>query len=384
MKPLSEIVLSTPPSGIRRFFDLVAEMDDVISLGVGEPDYVTPWRIREAAIFSLEKGFTTYTSNYGLLELRREIAHHQHDRAGLIYDPAREVLVTVGVSEALDTAFRALLNPGDEVLVAEPCYVSYMACVRFAGGCPVPIPTRAENQFRVRAEDVASRITPRTKAILLSYPSNPTGATMTREGLQAIVDLAVANDLYILTDEIYERLSYDAPHVGVAALPGAQERTILLNGFSKAYAMTGWRIGYACAPAPIIDAMLKIHAYTMLCAPITAQIAAIEALKHGERDVQEMVADYDRRRRLLVKGLNDLGLDCPLPGGAFYAFPSIERTGLSAEEFAERLLHEQRVLVVPGPAFGAGGVGHVRCCYATATDKLNEALVRIGRFLETV
>ncbi len=385
MKPLSEIVLSTPPSGIRRFFDLVAEMDDVISLGVGEPDYVTPWRIREAAIFSLEKGFTTYTSNYGLLELRREIARHQHDRAGLIYDPAREVLVTVGVSEALDTAFRALLNPGDEVLVAEPCYVSYMACVRFAGGCPVPIPTRAENQFRVRAEDVKVRITPRTKAILLSYPSNPTGATMTREGLQAIVDLAVQHDLYILTDEIYERLSYDAPHVGVAALPGAQERTILLNGFSKAYAMTGWRIGYACAPASIIDAMLKIHAYTMLCAPITAQMAAIEALKNGERDVQEMVADYDRRRRLLVKGLNDLGLDCPLPGGAFYAFPSVEqRTGLSAEDFAERLLHEQRVLVVPGPAFGAGGAGHVRCCYATATDKLNEALARIGRFLEAL
>ena len=385
MKPLSQSVQSVPPSGIRRFFDLVAEMEDVISLGVGEPDFVTPWRIREAAIYSLECGHTTYTSNYGLLELRREIARYLHDRYGLLYDPAREILVTVGVSEALDIACRALLNPGDEVLVPEPCYVSYQPCVRFAGGCPVPVPTRAANQFRVQPDDIAARITPRTKAILLSYPSNPTGATMGRADLQAIVDLAVEHDLYVLSDEIYDRLSYDAPHTCVAALDGAAERTILLNGFSKAHAMTGWRIGYACAPAPVLEAMVKIHAYTMLCAPITAQMAALEALRHGERDVVEMVADYDRRRRLLVKGLNDLGLDCPLPGGAFYAFPSVEqRTGLSAEDFAERLLHEQRVLVVPGPAFGAGGAGHVRCCYATATDKLNEALARIGRFLEAL
>jgi aminotransferase len=384
VKPLSEAVLSVPPSGIRRYFDLVSEMDDAISLGVGEPDYVTPWRVREAAIWSLERGYTTYTSNSGLLELRREIARMLHKRYEVEYDPAKQVLITVGVSEALDTAFRALLNPGDEVLITEPCYVSYMACVRLAGGCPIPVPTRAANGFRASAEDVASRITPRTKAILLSYPSNPTGATMDREGLQAVVDLAVKHDLYILSDEIYDRLSYDAPHVCVASLTGAAERTILLNGFSKAYAMTGWRIGYACAPSDVIEAMTKIHSFTMLCAPITAQMAAIEALKHADRDTEEMVADYDRRRHLLAKGLTDLGLDCPLPGGAFYAFPSVEKTGLDAETFAERLLMEQRVLVVPGPAFGPGGVGHVRCCYATATEKLNEALVRIGRFLETL
>ncbi len=382
MKPLSEVVLSTPSSGIRRFFDLVSEMDDAISLGVGEPDYVTPWRVREAAIWSLEQGYTTYTSNAGLMELRVEIARMLAKRYGAQYDPARQVLVTVGVSEALDTAFRALLNPGDEVLVPEPCYVSYQACVRLAGGCPITVPTRAASGFRVGAEDVAARITPRTKAILLSYPSNPTGATMTREGLQAIVDLAVRHDLYLLSDEIYDRLSYDAPHTCVASLAGAAERTVLLNGFSKAYAMTGWRVGYACGPAPVIEAMTKIHGYTMLCAPITAQKAAVEALQHGDRDAQEMVADYDRRRRLVVKGLCDLGLQCGLPGGAFYAFPSVESTGLSAEVFAERLLHEQRVLVVPGTAFGPGGTGHVRCCYATATEKLSEALIRIGRFLD--
>ena len=384
MRPLSESVLSVPASGIRRFFDLVSEMDDVISLGVGEPDFVTPWRVREAAIWSLERGYTTYTSNYGLLELRREIARMLHNRYGVIYDAACEVLVTVGVSEALDTAFRALLNPGDEVLIPEPCYVSYQPCVRFAGGCPVPVPTTAENGFRARAEDVRARVTPRTKAILLSYPTNPTGATMDREGLQAIMDVAVEHDLYVVSDEIYDRLSYDAPHTCVASLHGAAERTVLLNGFSKAYAMTGWRIGYACAPAPVIEMMMKIHQYTMLCAPITAQMGALEALRHAERDTEEMVADYDRRRRLFTKGLCELGLDCPLPGGAFYAFPSIQRTGLTEEVFVERLLTEQRVLVVPGSVFGPGGVGHVRCCYATATDKLNEALVRIGRFLETV
>lgn len=384
MKPLSQSVLSIPPSGIRRFFDLVAEMDDVISLGVGEPDFVTPWRIREAAIYSLEKGRTTYTSNYGLLELRTEIARKTRERIGVGYDPAHEVLVTVGVSEALDVAFRAMLNPGDEVLVPEPCYVSYMACVQFAGGCPVAVPTRADTGFRVTADDIRSRVTPRTKAILLSYPNNPTGATMDAAGLQAIVDIAVEFDLYLVADEIYDRLSYDDPHTSVASLNGARERTVLLNGFSKAYAMTGWRIGYACAPAPILDLMLKIHSYTMLCAPITAQIGAIEALRHGDRDADEMVADYDRRRRLFVKGLNDIGLDCPMPGGAFYAFPSIASTGLDEEEFTERLLSEQHVLVVPGTAFGPGGKGHVRCCYATATDQLQEALRRMAVFLGTL
>lgn len=381
MKPLSEMVQAVPASGIRRFFDLVSQMDDVISLGVGEPDFVTPWRFREAAIWSLEKGMTTYTSNYGLLELRREIVQMLSARYNVSYDPACETLVTVGVSEALDTAFRALLNPGDEVLVPEPCYVSYIPCIRFAGGCEVTVPTSAENGFRVTAEQIKARLTSRTKAILLSYPSNPTGATMDRASLEAIVQVAVEHDLYLLSDEIYDRMTYDGEHTCVASLPGAKERTILLNGFSKAYAMTGWRIGYACAPAPIIEMMMKIHQYTMLCAPITAQIAALEALRSGERDANEMVADYDRRRRLFVSGLNNLGLTCPLPGGAFYAFPSIAHTGLTEEEFVERLLKEQRVLVIPGSVFGPGGKGHIRCCYATATAKLTQALERINVFL---
>lgn len=381
MKSLSQAVQNIPASGIRKFFDLVAELDDVISLGVGEPDFVTPWRIREAAIYSLEKGRTTYTSNYGLLELREAIVAKHIERYNTGWDPRTEVLVTVGVSEALDTAFRAILNPGDEVLIPEPCYVSYAPCVLFAGGVPVPVPTRAHDNFATHPDAIAERITEKTKAILLSYPTNPTGAVMSREGLQKVVDIAVDNDLYILSDEIYDRLCYDTPHVSVPALAGAKERTILLNGFSKAYAMTGWRIGYACAPAPIIESMMKIHQYTMLCAPIMAQIAALEALKNAEQDTAEMVADYDRRRRLFVKGLNELDLECRMPGGAFYAFPSVAKTGLSAEEFAERLLKEERVLVVPGSVFGDGGIGHVRCCYATATDKLTEALERIGRFI---
>ena len=381
MKSLSQIVENTPASGIRRFFDLVSQLDDVISLGVGEPDYVTPRCIREAAIHSLEKGRTGYTSNYGLLELREAIVAKHVERYNTAWNPRTEVLVTVGVSEALDTAFRAILNPGDEVLIPEPCYVSYAPCVAFAGGVPVPVPTRAKDGFVTHAETIAALITEKTKAVLLSYPTNPTGAVMDRAGLQKVVDIAVAHDLYILSDEIYDRLCYDTEHVSVPTLNGAKERTILLNGFSKAYAMTGWRIGYACAPANIIEMMMKIHQYTILCAPITAQIAAIEALKNAEQDTAEMVADYDRRRRLFVKGLNELGLECRMPGGAFYAFPSIEKTGLSSEEFVERLLKEERVLVVPGDVFGEGGIGHVRCCYATATDKLTEALERMGRFL---
>ncbi|MDX1931867.1 MAG: aminotransferase class I/II-fold pyridoxal phosphate-dependent enzyme [Capsulimonadales bacterium] len=381
MKPLSRIVGELPASGIRRFFDLVAEMEDVISLGVGEPDFITPWRIREAAIYSLETGHTTYTSNYGLLELRQAIRDKLCERYGVSYDPAREILVTVGVSEALDIAFRALLNPGDEVLIPQPCYVSYVPCAAFAGGVPVPIGTSAADGFKISAAALAERITPRTKAIMLSYPSNPTGATMDRGDLQSVVDLAVAHDLYLISDEIYDRLSYDHPHTSVASLPGARERTILLNGFSKAYAMTGWRIGYACAPAPILEMMMKIHQYTMLCAPITAQKAALEAVRYADRDTEEMVADYDRRRRLFVTGLNRIGLDCPLPGGAFYAFPSIRSTGLTSEEFTEHLLREERVLVVPGSVFGEGGEGHVRCCYATATAKLETALQRIENFV---
>jgi len=384
VKSLSTTVANLPASGIRKFFDLVAEMDDVISLGVGEPDFVTPWRVREAAIHSLEQGRTTYTSNYGLLELRDAISQLIASRYGVVYNPRNEVLVTVGVSEGLDAAFRAILNPGDEVLVPEPCYVSYAPCVMFAGGIPVPVPTSAADGFKVRADKLSGYITPNTKAILLSYPTNPTGAVMGRQELQDVVDVACANDLYILTDEIYDRLSYDAPHVCVASLAGARERTILLNGFSKAYAMTGWRIGYVCAPAPIVEAMMKIHQYTMLCAPITSQIAALEAIRNGERDVADMVDDYDRRRRMFVAGLNRVGVPCELPGGAFYAFPNIEHTGLDASTFAERLLQQERVLVVPGDVFGPGGTGHVRCCYATAPKLLEEAIVRIGRFVETL
>ena len=302
----------------------------------------------------------------------------------MTYDPAKEILVTVGVSEGLDVACRAILNPGDEVLIPEPSYVSYIPCVAFAGGTAVPVPTRAEDDFKLRADAVRERITPNTKAILLSFPSNPTGATMDRDALQAIMDVAVEHDLYVLSDEIYDRLSYDAPHTCVASLRGARERTILFNGFSKAYAMTGWRIGYACAPAPILEMMMKIHQYTILCAPITAQKAALEALKSGEKDTRAMVADYDRRRRLFVTGLNRIGLECAMPGGAFYAFPSIKKTGLSEEVFAERLLMEQRVLVVPGSVFGAGGIGHIRCCYATATPKLETAVNRMETFLASL
>lgn len=359
-------------------------MDDVISLGVGEPDFVTPWRVREAAIHSLERGRTTYTSNYGLLELREAISHLIEQRSKVNYNPRNEVLITVGVSEGLDAAFRAIINPGDEVLIPEPCYVSYAPCVLFAGGTPVAIPTTAKDGFQVDPSTLSSYITPQTKAILLSYPTNPTGAVMERATLQQVMNIAITHDLYVLSDEIYDRLCYDQPHVCVASLEGAWERTILLNGFSKAYAMTGWRVGYVCAAPPIIEAMMKIHQYTMLCAPITSQIAALEAIRNGERDVREMVEEYDRRRRMFVTGLNRVGLPCALPGGAFYAFPSIVATGLDAVSFAEKLLRQERVLVIPGDVFGAGGVGHVRCCYATSPRLLEDAVMRMGRFLQTL
>jgi aminotransferase len=381
MKPLNQVVTATPPSGIRRFFDIATQMEDVISLGVGEPDFVTPWRIREAAIYAIERGQTTYTSNSGLLPLRQEIGAHLFGRYGVRYDPATEIIATVGVSEGLDLALRALLNPGDEVLFVEPCYVSYHPCIQFAGGVPVPIPSFGSDGFRVRPEEIESRITPRTKAILLCYPSNPTGATQTREDLQTLVDIAVAHDLYILSDEIYDRLTYVGEHTCVASLDGARERTVLLNGFSKAYAMTGWRIAYTCAPRSISESMLKVHQYSMLCASHISQAAALEALLHAEHDVQDMVADYDQRRRFFVRGLNAIGLDCYEPNGAFYAFPSIRRTGLTSEEFAERLLMEEHVAVVPGNAFGASGEGYVRCSYATGLAELEEALVRMERFV---
>lgn len=382
IKPIASKAKDLPVSGIRKFFDIVASMQDVVSLGVGEPDFTTPWTIREAAIYSLERGQTTYTSNYGLIELRREIARLLRDRYQVNYDPAEEILVTVGVSEGLDLAMRTLLNEGDEVLVAEPCYVSYKPCIVLAGGVPVGIETLAENHFKVTVEELEAKVTDRTKAILIGYPSNPTGATMNRDEMTELVDFAAKHGLYILSDEIYDRLSYDDEHVCVPSIAGAYERTILFNGFSKAYAMTGWRIGYVCAPRNIISVMTKIHSYTMLCAPITGQKAALEALKSGESEVVEMVRQYNQRRHLIVSGLNEIGLKCHMPRGAFYAFPSIKNTGLTSEQFAERLLFEEKVAIVPGTAFGASGEGHVRCSYATATDKIEIALRRMKRFVD--
>lgn len=381
MKPISDVVQATPVSGIRRFFDIVSQMHEVISLGVGEPDFDTPWRISEACIYSLERGKTHYTSNYGTPELRQAIADYWLKRGGLEYNWENQVLITVGVSEAMDLAMRAILNPGDEVICPEPCYVSYKPCIAFAGGVPVSIPCYMDNEFRVMPEQIKAAITPRTKAILISYPSNPTGATAPREMLRQIVDIAIKHDLWIISDEIYDRLTYDGQHTCIPTLPGAYERTIFLNGFSKAYAMTGWRIGYACGNSEVIEAMMKIHQYTILCAPMMGQVAAHEALKNGYDESEEMVEEYNRRRRVIVKGLNDAGLKCVMPGGAFYAFPSIKDTGLSSDEFSERLLFEENVAVVPGTAFGDCGEGHIRCSYATSIEKIERAIERIGRFV---
>jgi aminotransferase len=357
-------------------------MQDVISLGVGEPDFVTPWTIRESAIYSIERGHTNYTSNYGLLDLRKLIADNLSNLYNVSYNPEDEILVTVGVSEGMDLAMRAILDPGDEVLVPEPCYVSYKPCILLSGGVPVTIETTAEENFELSIEALKKAATPRTKAILLGYPSNPTGATMPAKKLTEIVQLARQNGWYIVSDEIYARLTYEGQHCCVASLPGAKEITILLNGFSKSYAMTGWRLGYACAPAEILGAMMRIHSYTMLCAPILSQKAAVEALKSAEQSVEEMVGEYNRRRRLIVTGLNKIGLTCHMPKGAFYAFPSIASTGLTSEQFAERLLYDERVAVVPGTAFGTGGADHVRCSYATSIDKIEAALLRIERFVD--
>jgi aminotransferase len=384
VKPLNSVIAACPPSGIRRFFDIAASMDDVISLGVGEPDFVTPWRIREAGIFALENGFTTYTSNAGLLELREAICADLDARYAVSYHPARECLITAGVSEGLDLALRVLLEPGDEVLIPEPCYVAYAPCVTFAGGTPVTVPTDGADGFRLHVDRIAAAVTPRTKAVLISSPANPTGAVQLREDLAALVELAVQHDLYLISDEIYERLSYLSPHTCLAGLPGARDRTVLLGGFSKAHAMTGWRVGYLCAPPAISELAGRIHQYTMLCAAHVSQMAALEALRAGESDVAEMVADYDRRRRLFVKGLCEIGLECPEPGGAFYAFPSIANTGLDSQEFAEQLLQSERVAVVPGDVFGPSGEGHIRCCYATALPLLEEALERMERFLRKI
>lgn len=381
MKPLNGVITACPPSGIRRFFDIAAEMDDVISLGVGEPDFVTPWRVREAGIFALEHGYTTYTSNAGLLQLRELICADLAARYGTAYDPRDECLITTGVSEGLDLALRVLLGPGDEVIVPEPCYVAYEPCVAFAGGTPVRVATRWEDGFAVDAAAVAAAVTPRTKAILLGSPANPTGAVQPRASLDALVALARAHDLYLVSDEIYDRLTYDGGHTSLGAL--APERTVLLGGFSKAHAMTGWRVGWICAPAAVAELAVRVHQYTMLCAPHISQLAAVEALSGPDDEVEAMVADYDRRRRVFVKGLREIGLDCPEPGGAFYAFPSIRASGLDSETFAERLLHAEHVAVVPGSVFGPSGEGHVRCSYATALPLLEEALIRMERFLRS-
>lgn len=381
MKPLNGVITACPPSGIRRFFDIAAEMEDVISLGVGEPDFVTPWRVREAGIFALEHGYTTYTSNAGLPQLRELICADLATRYGTAYDPRDECLITTGVSEGLDLALRVLLDPGDEVIVPEPCYVAYEPCVAFAGGTPVRVATRADDGFAVDAAAVAAAVTPRTKAILLGSPANPTGAVQPRAALDALVALARAHDLYLVSDEIYDRLTYDGVHTSLGAL--APERTVLLGGFSKAHAMTGWRVGWICAPAAVAELAVRVHQYTMLCAPHVSQLAAVEALSGPDAEVEAMVADYDRRRRVFVKGLREIGLDCPEPGGAFYAFPSIRSSGLDSETFAQRLLHAERVAVVPGSVFGPSGEGHVRCSYATALPQLEEALIRIERFLRS-
>ncbi len=379
---ISERSSRLSPSGIRKFFDLLASIDGVISLGVGEPDFVTPWHIREAAIQSLEKGMTMYTSNSGILELRQELSRHLRDEHGVRYSPEGETLITVGVSEALDLAMRAILDPGDEVIVPDPSFVAYEACVVMAGGVPVKVPTTENEDFELGASAVEDRITERTRAILIGYPSNPTGAVMSRDKLMAIAEVARRHGLIVISDEIYSQLVYGVEHTCFSTLPGMTDNTILLGGFSKAYAMTGWRIGYACAPREIIAAMTKIHQYTMMCAPTMGQVAALEALRSGDGDTMEMVADYNRRRRVIVKGLRDIGLPCFEPKGAFYAFPSIRATGMNSEDFAEKLLTEEKVAVVPGSAFGKCGEGYVRCCYATSLNDIEEALTRMKRFVK--
>jgi len=379
---VAERVASIPPSGIRRFFDIAATMQDVISLGIGEPDFTTPAHIIEAGVEALRRGETHYTSNAGILELRQAIAENIARLYGVQYDPAKEIFVTVGVSEGLYLALTALLNPGEEVIVPEPCFVAYVPEVVLAGGVPVRIPTWVENNFEVTAEEIERAITPRTKALLIGYPNNPTGAVMSRERLMAIAQLAERYDLVVISDEIYDRLVYGVEHICFASLPGMRERTIVLQGMSKAYAMTGWRVGYAAGPAELIAPMLKIHQYTIMSAPTVAQIAALRALQHGEEDVQYMREMYDRRRRLIVAGLNNIGLSCFEPKGAFYAFPCIRATGLSSMEFSERLLMEEKVAVVPGSAFGECGEGFVRCSYASSLENIEEALNRMARFVQ--
>jgi len=379
---ISQKVDSLSPSGIRKFFDLLSSMEDVISLGIGEPDFITPWHIREAGTYSLEKGYTMYTSNSGMLELRQELASYLQLHYGVSYHPEHEILITVGSSEGLDLAMRAIINPGDEVIFPDPCYVAYPANIILAGGVPISTPTSEENNFAIKASDIEARITKRTKAILLGYPANPTGAVISKSESSAIAELSKKYNLLVISDEIYARLIYGVEHICFPSLPGMKERTILISGFSKSHAMTGWRIGYVAADRRFIQALTKIHQYTMLCAPTMAQMAAIEALRNGESEVEKMVQEYNRRRRIMVKRLNEIGLRCCEPKGAFYAFPSIRATGMNSEDFAEKLLMEEKVAVVPGTAFGPCGEGFVRCCYATSVSNIEEALRRVGRFIK--
>jgi len=379
---IADKVLIMPSSGIRKFFDIANEMKNVISLGVGEPDFDTPWHIREKGIDTLEKGKTTYTANAGLLELRKEICNYLYRKYDLSYQPKEQVLVTVGASEGIDLALRAVINLGDEVLVPEPSYVSYKPCVVMAGGIPITITTKYENEFRLLPEEILASITPKTKAIILPYPNNPTGGIMRKEDLEKIADVLRDKEILVISDEIYSELTYKDKHVSIATIPGMYEKTVVLNGLSKAYAMTGWRIGYAAGPEDIIDAMTKIHQYCIMCAPTTSQYASIEALKNGDEDVEEMVKAYNSRRKLLVKGFRDMGLECFEPLGAFYVFPSIQKTGLTTDEFVMKLLEQEKVAVVPGNAFGECGEGFIRCSYAYLIDSLNEALKRIKRFVK--
>ena len=381
MKSVNKVVQDMKPSGIRKFFDIVSEMPDAISLGVGEPDFDTPWHVVDEGIYSLERGKTYYTSNSGLIELREEICKWYERKYNVSYNPATEAIITVGGSEGIDLALRAMLNPGDEVIIPEPSYVSYVPCVSLAGGKPVIIDLKNENKFKLTEEELASHITEKTKVLILSYPNNPTGAIMTKEDLEPIAELAKKHDLYIISDEIYSELTYtEEPHFSIASLPGMQERTIVINGFSKAYAMTGWRLGYALAPKDIAKLMVKIHQFCIMCAPTTSQYAAIEALKNGDKDIANMRKSYDERRRYLLKRLSDIGMPAFEPQGAFYIFPSIQGFGMSSDEFATKLLESQKLAVVPGNAFGNSGEGFIRISYAYSIDQLREALDRIAIF----
>ena len=375
-------VTDVPPSGIRKFFDVVHEMGDAISLGVGEPDFDTPWHIREEGIYSLEQGKTFYSANAGLLELRQEICKYMKRRFDLEYDPKSECLVTVGGSEAIDLALRLFVHTGDEVLIPEPSYVSYSPCTIYAGGTPVPIQTLEENNFRLTPDQLRSAITDRTKVLILPYPNNPTGAIMEREDLEAIAEVLRDTNIMVLSDEIYSELTYGKQHVSIASIDGMKERTIVINGFSKSYAMTGWRLGYAVGPRPVMKQMIKIHQYAIMCAPSTSQYAAVEAMRNGDEDVKHMCESYDNRRRYMVEHFRRMGLSCFEPEGAFYVFPSIQKTGMTSDEFCNKLLQEERVAVVPGNAFGASGEGFIRCSYAYSIEELKEALTRIERFVK--